>query len=122
MNEEDFIAKGWHKLDDNLISARPPKIVFSKQFDAWPDVKKIEYLKKMASSMNQAAKLIQNERDQLNELCALKEKQIVKLSEAMRANDAMLQGEVTRMNEQRQGYHAEVARLNAQIRANGIKH
>ena len=80
------------------------------------DKEKIEYLEKLASSMNHAIALIQEERNKLGELCELKEQQLVKIAEAVRTNNEMLQQEVTRMNAERQGYNREVARLNTQIR------
>ncbi len=110
------MVEGFHRLDDNLIDLKPPKIRFLAGFDKKEEPIKIEYLKKLASAMNHAAKLIQNERNQLVKLMVKKEQQLVKLAANVRANDAMLQSEVTRMNEQKQGFHAEVSRLNARIR------
>ena len=66
--------------------------------------------------MNHAAHLVQKERDDLGALCEKKEQQITSLNTALRQNNQLLQSEVTRMNEQRQGYHNEVAKLNKRIR------
>ena len=38
---------------------------FGKQFEEWTDQRKIDYLKKLASAMNQAADMMQNERNVL---------------------------------------------------------
>ena len=116
MNNDDFIAAGFERLDPELIEKRPPKIRWGELYKKLSDEAKIRYLEKLASTMNHAASLIQNERNQLMELCALKEQQLIKMSEAVSKNNAMLQHEVTRMNEQRQGYNRELARLNAQVR------
>ena len=50
------------------------------------------------------------------DLMEKKEKMLVQMNEAVKKNNAMLQGEVTKMNTQRQGFHAEVARLNQIIK------
>ena len=117
MNNDDFIAAGFERLDSHLIEKRPPKIKWGMLYQKKSDAEKIMYLEKLASSMNHAAALIQNERNELCNLCELKERQLVKMAEAVQTNNAMLQHEVTRMNEQRQILNAELARLNAEVRA-----
>lgn len=116
MNNDDFIAAGFHRLDPHLVEKQPPKIKWGVLYKEKSDKEKIEYLEKLASSMNHAAHMIQEERNQLGELCERKEAQLIKLAEAVHANNAMLQQEVTLMNAQRQGYNAEVKRLNTEIR------
>ncbi len=114
--QEDWIAVGFHKLDDNIIEKRPPKIKWGVIYRNMDDNEKIRYLENLASVMNHAAFIIQNERNQLGELCEKKEEQIKALNK--RANDAslMLQHEITRMNEKTQGYHSDIAKLNQKIR------
>lgn len=114
--KDDFVAAGFERLDPELIKRRAPKIKWGRLYGNMSDGAKIRYLEKLAATMNHAAYLIQEERNKLGMLCDLKEKQLVKLSEAVRVNNEMLQHEVTRMNEQRQGYNTEVIRLNARIR------
>jgi len=114
--QDDLVAIGFHKLDDKLVERRAPKIEWGRLYKDFTDAEKIAYLEKLAATMNNAAYLIQNERNELTRLCELKEKQIEKIKAAMDQNMAMLQSEVTAMNSQRQGYHQEVARLNGIIR------
>lgn len=113
----DFVGKGFHRLDEKLIALRPPKILWGAQYLEWPDKRKVEYLEKLSATMNHAARLIQDERNQLNEVCAKKEKQIVSMQKALDANNEMIQGEITRMNEERQHYNKAIADLNAKVRA-----
>lgn len=113
---EDFIGAGFKKIDDKYLEAGAPKVDWDKILNDKTDEQKLLYLKKFASSMNYAASMIQRERDELGKLCKLKEKQLIKQGKGVEANNAMLQQEVTRMNEQRQGYNAEVKRLNGEIR------
>jgi hypothetical protein len=116
IKQEDYIGHGLHKLDSNLIENRPPKIKWGEKYKTWSKDEKITYLETLACSMNQAAYLIQNERNELNKLCAFKDQQIAQLQPAMEQNMDMLQSEITKMNEQKQFYNAEVARLNTLVR------
>jgi hypothetical protein len=106
------MVEGIHRLDDNLIENRPPHIKWKDEFKDMKDVEKVPVLTALAESMNQAAYLIQIERNELNVLCEYKEKQLIQLKEAMQQNMDMLTSEVTIMNENRQGFNEEVARLN----------
>lgn len=118
---DDFAIEGFHKLDEGIIEARPGKIRWSDKFMERSAEDRCVYLEKLANTMNHAAYLIQNERDQLNELCDLKERQLEALNNGMRQNSNMLQQEVERMNRQRQEYHDNIKRLNAQIRSLKMK-
>lgn len=114
--KDEYVAAGFERLDPELIERRPPKIKWGRLYGDMSDEAKVTYLEKLAATMNHAAYLIQEERNKLGVLCDMKEKQLLKMAEAVRVNNDMLQHEVTRMNEQRQGYNREVARLNERIR------
>ena len=115
-DQEDLIAAGFHKLDSKLVSKNPPKISWGELYKANSRLDKIIYLEKLCSSMNQAAHLIQGERDQLLKLCGNKEKQLVQMSKSVEANNQMLQTELTKVNVDKQYYNKRIATLNAKIR------
>lgn len=115
-DEPDLIAEGFHKLDQAAVLRNPPKIKWGQTYRGWPDARKISYLEAFGSSMNHAAYLLQKERNELDRLCALKEKQITQMSQAIEANNVMLQSEVTKMNAERQGFNSAVTKLNQKIR------
>ena len=121
---EDLVAQGFHRLDENLIELRPPRITWLDGYKKKSPEAKIEYLEKLASTMNHAARLVSDERDKMVELCVKKEKQLEVMSKQIEANNDMLQQEVTRMNAQRQGYNTEIARLGDRVREleSGNKH
>jgi seryl-tRNA synthetase len=116
IESDDFIGKGFHKLEDRLVEKRPPKINWGEKYQGATDDDKISYLEKLSAAMNHAAHLIQGERNELSKLCALKEEQLIKMQEAVDKNMDMLTTEVTKMNETRQGFNQEVARLNKIIK------
>jgi len=114
--QNDLKAAGFEKLDPKIIDNKPPRIKWGELYKRFNDAEKIEYLEKLASTMNNAAYLIQGERDELDALCRLKEDQIIKLSDSAQANNGMVQSEIMKMNEERQLFNSHVADLNKQIK------
>lgn len=110
------VVEGFERLDNHLLDRRPPKIQWLDGFDNKEDHIKIKYLKSLASTMNNAAKLAQDERDLLVPLLVKKDEQLGVISRQMAQNNDTIQNQVTRMNEQRQGFNREVSRLNKIIR------
>lgn len=115
--QDDFVAQGFHKLDKNLIDRRPPKIQWGQKYQKFSDKEKIKYLEKLASTMNHAAHLVQNERNELGNLCELKEKQLESMKIAMEQNLEMLQKEITKINEERQMFNAAYKELKDQLKS-----
>ena len=116
IDQDELVEQGFHRLDDDLLPGRPPKIKWGKGYQEMSKDDKIDYLQKLATSMNHAASLIQTERDTIGKLCEAKEAQIVQMKKALDDNNAMIQSEVTRMNTQRQDAASTVMRLNQEIR------
>jgi hypothetical protein len=114
--EQDFLGKGFHKLDENLVDRKAPKIQWGDKFQAMPDADKILYLKRLASTMNHAAYLIQNERNQLLDLMEKKELQLEAMKRSIEQNNEMIQGQITEMNANKQEYHKKIASLNKKLR------
>jgi hypothetical protein len=114
--QENLEAAGFKRLDPKVIDNDPPRIKWGELYKQFTDAEKIEYLEKLASTMNHAAYLIQGERDEVLTLCGLKEQQLEKLSSSMGKNDSMVQSEIMKMNEERQSFNKHVAELNKKIR------
>lgn len=110
--QDDFVGKGFHRLDPKLVKTHPPKIAWGEAYREWSWEEKVVYLEKLSSTMNHAAHLIQVERNQLLELCVKKEKQIENMKTALDQNNEMIQQQVTKFNEQINASAAEVTRLN----------
>ena len=114
---EGLESAGFHKVDPKVIDIKPPTIKWGELYKEFKDEEKVDYLEKLASTMNHAAFLIQGERDQLIELCELKEQQIGKLSDAMSGNNGMIQSEIIKINEERQLFNQHVANLNKYVKS-----
>ncbi len=113
---EDLVDAGFKRLDNKLMKKRPGAIKWGRLYQGFSAKEKIKYLEKLAFTMNDAAATLQEERNLLNELCAKKEEQIQQLNKAISQNNMMLQSEVSRMNEERQAFNAESAKLRKQIK------
>ena len=103
-------------MDDHLLDKKAPKITWMPKFLEQEAQVQNEYLKKLASTMNNAAKLISDERDALVELMVKKEKQLEAMSKQLEMNNKTVQDQVMRMNQQRQFTAEEVSRLNRRIK------
>jgi len=112
----DFVAKGFHRLDPNIVSLAPPKIDWGDAYTSWGKEKKIEYLEKLANTMNHAAALIQHERNQLNDILTKKEAQLKSINGTLSQNNEMIQKEITTMNAMRRKFNARVSDLNKEIK------
>jgi hypothetical protein len=112
----DMVVEGFERLDDNILDRRPPKITWMEGFEKKEDRAKIEYLKKLASTMNNAARLIQDERDALVKLMVKKEAQLAAMQKQMRQNDEVLQKQLISMNAQKQHASDEISRLAKRLR------
>lgn len=118
IDQNDFVGAGFKRLRRQL-EQHPPRI---KWENIYRKKKKEEiedqliYAQRVAESYHEAAHQIQKERDELGVLCAKKEKQIEALDRGIRQNNSMLQQEITRMNEERNQWLAESAKLRARIR------
>lgn len=116
LNQNDFVGAGFKRLDNTAIEQYPPKIQWGQLYRDKSQEEKIRYLERLASAMNHAAAKIQAERDALGRLCEKKEMQLIVMAHSMEQNNAMLQSEVTGMNEDRQQMLQEIARLRTELR------
>ncbi len=113
---DDFVGMGFHRLDEVTLEARPPKISWGNTYQGWSAEKQLLYTQKLACTMNHAAYLITIERDKLNTLCEQKELKLQEMTKALNANNAMIQQQVTEMNEYRQKANAHAANQNKLIK------
>lgn len=116
----DLMVEGFHELDSHLLEPNAPKIAWGEKYKKMTHHDQVRYLKNIASAMNHAAYLIQNERNDMIDLCRKQEEQIKIQQEAVDQNNLMLTTEITKMNELKQKYNAEIARLNQVIRDGNI--
>ena len=115
LNHDDFIAMGFHKVDEKFLSLNPPKIKYGDKYKGWSDERKITYLENLASAMNHAAALVQDERNDALELCDKKEAQLEAMNESVKLNNIMLQSQIEKINAERQGFNESYAKLKKEV-------
>lgn len=113
--ESDFVSAGFC-VENIPLNLRPPKIRWGKKYRKMTDTEARPYLEKMLNALNDALDRIQTERNKLGYLVEQKEEQLIKLNQAVQANNDMLQSEVIRMNSDRQSMLSQIASLKAKIR------
>lgn len=91
-------------------------IKFSEKFMLRPDKDKIEYLIKLASSLNHAAQQIQKERDELNQLLIKKESQLKKCHEQRDQDRMMIHKQLANENKKQQVLLKENQGLREEIK------
>ena len=120
VNEEakgkDFVMEGLHRLDPDIVVDKAPKIAWGHRYKMWSDARKLKYLENLASSMNHAAFLIQNERDELNVLCEKKEAMLMTMASNLDGNNGMIQHQMTLLNEERQLWNKAASDMKKRIR------
>ena len=114
--QDDLLVEGFHRLDDNVVELNAPRLHESEVLRAKPVEARVRYWRRLAATMNHAAMLLQDQRNELSHHITQKEKQLEQMAAAVESNNQALQAEVTRMNEQRQSWNDEARRLNARIR------
>jgi len=110
------LIEGFKILDENLLERNAPKIQWGGLWKQRSHEDQIKYLQNLASTMNHAAWLIQEERNQLITICETKDAQLKTLQVSIEQNNDMLQTELVKMNERGHVYKKEIARLNIVIR------
>lgn len=119
IDQDDFVAAGFARLDERVLEQRAPKIKWGEVYRGKTGEQKVAWAEKVASTMNQAAARLQQERDELAALCEKKEEQLESLKKAMDQNHAMLVSEMTKLNEERQQFLTSIADLKRQLREHG---
>ncbi len=114
--DQDFVGEGFERLDSEIVVKNAPKIAWGDKYKEKTDADKILYLQKLASTMNHAAFLIQNERNDLLKSLDQKERQLISIAANLEANNGMIQQQVTKMNAEKQEYFKTIAALNKTIR------
>lgn len=97
------------------------EIRWGRKFEDWSDYKKIDYLKELASSLNHAAELLQNERNELLQLLRRKEDMIISLNERLEDQGVMLHRELQKAGAEKQELMQRVVELDRRVKKQQAK-
>ena len=99
---------------------RIPQIKFGDEFEQWDDSRKIRYLKELASSMNEAARLMQNERNSLAAELAEAKALVVNAEKALHIQKAVTMSQLGSGNEQVQILSKQIMDLQTRVKAQDV--
>lgn len=110
-------VEGLKELDFEGIEApRARMIKFGEEFEAWDDKHKIEFLKKLASSMNHAADIMQQERNKLLVELEIVNKQRENAEKNLSIQKNIVFKAITDNNKAKDEYIATIQKLEEKIR------
>jgi hypothetical protein len=113
-----FAPPGFAKLQPiNGMRCIAPKISWGGEYDAWPIEKRLRYAERLASAMNHAADLLQQERNKLLEIAQHHEVQLKAAIHRYNEASDLLQRQVTLHNAEEQKLHRTIVELQGRIRA-----
>jgi putative cell wall-binding protein len=96
---------------------RVPMIRFGTEFEAWEDKRKIEYLKKLASSMNEAARVMQDERNELALTVSSLQQQLLNLEKNLTQVKNIMIKNITDSNESKEQNLGQIMQLQSRVKA-----
>jgi hypothetical protein len=93
------------------------QINFGKDFEDWDDQKKIRYLKSLASSMNQAAEFMQDERNKVLRNRDMILKQLQSCENSLMIQKNIVAKSIKDFNQEREKFIKHVQELTATVKA-----
>jgi len=105
------------RLSDLFDSHTIKQISWGEDFKAWPVEKQVEYAKKLASAMNEAAREMQKDRDRHYEARVLAEKQRDAAAEATEIAKSTMVQSVLDSNTKTRELENEVIKLLTRLKA-----
>lgn len=105
------------KLTDLFESHTIKQISWGDEFKAWPVEKQIDYAKKLASAMNEAAREMQKDRDRHYEARVLAEKQREEAEQAAQISKNTMVQSVMDANTKTRELENEVLKLLTRLKA-----
>lgn len=104
-------------LAKEIKNRRIQMIKFGEEFEKWDDKHKIEYLKKLASSMNEAADLMQRERNQLAIKLQTAKDQLKNMESNLDIQKSIVFKSITDTNQAKEDYISQIQLLQARVKA-----
>jgi predicted nucleic acid-binding Zn-ribbon protein len=105
-----------NNVDNENMVPKFRMIKFGDEFEAWDTERKIRYLKKLASSMNQAADSMQQERNALLEKLSVAKTQLENAEKNLAIQKAIVFKSITDTNSDREEYIQTIQLLERKIR------
>jgi hypothetical protein len=121
MNSEDNVvnlkdSKKFFSEEKQKDFTKTKMINFGSEFEEWDTVRKIAYLKKLASSMNQAADLMQQERNELAEKLRIAKEQVVNANQNVLIQKSIVIKAITDNNAAKEDFIDRIQELERKVK------
>ena len=103
-------------LAKEIKNRRIQMIKFGDEFEKWNDKHKINYLKKLASSMNEAADLMQRERNQMAVKLQVAKDQLKNVEKNLEIQKAIVFKSITDTNQAKEEYINRIQMLDSRVK------
>ena len=103
-------------LAKEIKNRRIQMIKFGEDFEKWDDKHKINYLKKLASSMNEAADLMQRERNQMAVKLQIAKDQLANIEKNLEIQKAIVFKSITDTNQAKEEYINRIQMLDSRVK------
>ncbi len=98
------------------MAKNQPRIAWGVEYQAWPIEKRLHYAERLAASMNNAADVMQKERNELLELCKRQEAQLKDNSVQYHELGDLMNRELAKMDAEKQGIYVDLVKLTKEIK------
>jgi len=114
----DTLGDGAMKKIEHLpgMQSRAPEIRWGGDFESWDDTRKLKFAMRLASSMNHAADVMQQERNKLLVLCKQQAAQIERHQDAYRAQGQLMNTELGQANVEKQELYKQIVQLQGALK------
>jgi seryl-tRNA synthetase len=90
------------------MKANAPQIAWGDEYKSWPIEKRLSYAERLASSMNHAAAVLQDERDRLSDVCHAQQVKVEQAAEQYLKQGDQMHEELARADAEKQILYAEI--------------
>ena len=98
------------------MRSQAPAIRWGEEYESWPMEKRLRYAEKLASAMNHAADVLQQERNKLIELVRRQEEQIKALVLKNESQGELVHRELRSVDKEKQELYQQIVTLKALLK------
>jgi len=98
------------------MAKNQPKIAWGEEYQSWPIEKRLHYAERLAASMNNAADVMQKERNELLELCKRQEAQLKDNSVQYHELGDLMNVELAKMDAEKQLLYADLVKITKELK------
>lgn len=111
-----FEGQGDVKKVERVPTKKVHMIAWGEEYKSWPVERRLEFAEKLASSMNHAADLLQQERNELLKIARAQDEQLKANSKSFAGQGQLIHKELAAADAEKQTLYQEIVDLKQQIK------